>query len=164
MPSPDSREMNNAALMLNYREIFMFNSNFAPLAGMLGIGYFMHPIVIPIIRSNKVQKNNERDLFLGYFFTYLSYVICGILGYIGFMGTKFTDYALQAYGTERPIAQNCITMYQPTDNIAFFVRIMLFFLVFFSFPILIHFLRSSILKLIYGVDATAGANVKTSMT
>ena len=61
---------------------------------MLGIGYFLHPISLPIVRGNRVQKNNERDLSLGYFFTFLSYVIIGIFGYIGFMGAYFTGYAL----------------------------------------------------------------------
>ena len=68
----------------------MFNSNFTPLAGMLGIGYFLHPVSIPIVRGNRNQKNNERDLSLGYLFTFLSYVTIGISGYFGFMGTYFT--------------------------------------------------------------------------
>ena len=38
----------------NLREIFMFNNNFTPLAGVLGIGYFLHPISVPIIRNNKI--------------------------------------------------------------------------------------------------------------
>jgi amino acid permease len=32
----------------------MFNNNFTPLAGVLGIGYFLHPISVPIIRNNKI--------------------------------------------------------------------------------------------------------------
>lgn len=145
----------------------MFNSNFAPLAGMLGIGFFLHPIALPIVRSNRNQRNNERDVFLGYLFTFLSYLVIAIFGYIGFSGSYFTEYALRAEGFNRPIAQNCITMYEPTDNLAFFMRIMLFFLVFFSFPILIHFLRSSILKLTMNVEVAAAGEknqVKKSLT
>jgi hypothetical protein len=126
----------------------MLNNNFAPLAGMLGIGYFMHPISIPIVRGNKIQANNERDLTVAYLLTCLSYVVIGAFGYLGFMGVYFTEYGAHAPVTERPIAQNCITMFGPTDKLAFLMRILLFFLVFFSFPILIHFFRSGIVKLV----------------
>ena len=36
----------------NFRQIFLFNSNFTPLAGVLGIGYFLHPVSVPIMRNN----------------------------------------------------------------------------------------------------------------
>ena len=37
------------------REIFLINNNFTPLAGVLGIGYFLHPVSIPIARNSKNQ-------------------------------------------------------------------------------------------------------------
>lgn len=33
----------------------MFSTNFASLAGVLGIAYFLHPVTIPICRANKNQ-------------------------------------------------------------------------------------------------------------
>ena len=33
------------------RQIFLINNNFTPLAGVLGIGYFLHPVSIPIARN-----------------------------------------------------------------------------------------------------------------
>jgi hypothetical protein len=36
------------------RNIFLINSNFTPLAGVLGIGYFLHPVSVPIVRNNKI--------------------------------------------------------------------------------------------------------------
>lgn len=35
------------------RYIYLFNSNFSTLAGMLGIGYFLHTVSIPIVRNNR---------------------------------------------------------------------------------------------------------------
>jgi len=35
------------------REIFLVNNNFTPLAGVLGIGYFLHPVSIPIARNSR---------------------------------------------------------------------------------------------------------------
>ena len=70
----------------------MANPTFAPVAGILCPGYFLHVVGVPILRSAKEPKNNERDLFLGYFFVFLSYFILGALGYIGFIGFDFADY------------------------------------------------------------------------
>lgn len=103
-PPPGYSDLTNQQLQLNERHLFMFNSNFAPLAGMLGIGYFLHPIALPIVRSNRNQRNNRRDVFLGYLFTFLSYIVIAIFGYIGFSGTYFTEYALRAEGLNKPIA------------------------------------------------------------
>ena len=41
-------------------------------------------------------------------------------------------------------------MFKNTDVTAFFMRILVFTLVFFSFPILIHFFRSGVIKLMKG--------------
>jgi hypothetical protein len=56
----------------------------------LGIGYFLHTVSLPIIKNNANQKNNERDVFLGYILVASSYVVVGIMGYIGFTGYFFT--------------------------------------------------------------------------
>ena len=35
------------------RNIHLFNTDFSPLAGLLGIGYFLHTVSLPIIKNNK---------------------------------------------------------------------------------------------------------------
>ena len=74
------------------RTLSFFNSNFSPLAGILGLGYFLHPCSIPIVRSAAKPENTQRDMFLGYFFVFVSYILIGILGSIGFVGTNFSSY------------------------------------------------------------------------
>lgn len=37
---------------VEYRNIYLFNTNFSPLAGQLGIGYFLHTVSLPIIKNN----------------------------------------------------------------------------------------------------------------
>ena len=70
----------------------LFNTDFSPLAGTLGIGYFLHTVSLPIIKNNAKQENNERDVFLGYLLVGLSYISVGIMGSIGFIGTYFNPY------------------------------------------------------------------------
>ena len=69
----------------------LFYKDFPPIMGILGGGYYLHNITLPIIRNAKNPQNNARDVKIGYFFVFLSYVICGTLGYFGFVGTRFVD-------------------------------------------------------------------------
>lgn len=73
------------------RNIHLFDIQVSPLAGLLGIGFFLHTISIPIIRNNANQKNNERDVLLGYILVATSYIVVGTMGYIGFTGYFFTE-------------------------------------------------------------------------
>jgi hypothetical protein len=91
----------------------MFNSNFGPLAGILCAGYYLHTCALPLIRSSKNPEKNVRDLFIGYFLVFVSYAICGAMGYIGFMGYEFRDYFVSSEGTSTAgeINQNCLNMF-----------------------------------------------------
>ena len=52
--------------------------------GLLGGGFYLHNISIPIYRNSKNSKNNVRDMFIGFFVVALSYILCGTLGTFGF--------------------------------------------------------------------------------
>ena len=47
-------------------------------------GFYLHNISLPIYRNSKNPKNNFRDVFAGFFLVFLSYIVCGCLGYVGF--------------------------------------------------------------------------------
>ena len=82
------------------RTLVFVDSNFSPLAGILGLGYFIHQCSLPIVRSAANPEKVDRDVFLGYFFVFLSYITIGVLGYIGFLGTDFTEYFVGVEGTK----------------------------------------------------------------
>ena len=137
------------SLHKDIKQIHLFNTNFSPLAGVLGVGFCLHPMAVPIMRNNLHQQHNERDLIHGYVMVFLSYAIIGVFGYFGFTGIYFEEYQKVAYDDQKPIAQNCIQMFGRADVLAFILRIIVFSLVFSAFPILHHFFRASLLKLIY---------------
>jgi amino acid transporter len=122
------------------RTITMANENFSPLAGILGLGYFLHTCSLPITRSAAKPENNPRDMFLGYLFVFISYIVIGSCGYIGFIGTDFTDYYVnhEATATAGQIAQNCLLMFDYLDVAAFVLRSAIFLLIFSGYP-LVHF-------------------------
>jgi hypothetical protein len=69
--------------------IGMANATFPPLMGILGGGFYFHNISLPVIRNSQHPENNARDVFIGYLAVFLCYVLCGTLGYYGFVGVKF---------------------------------------------------------------------------
>ena len=73
----------------NIRTLVTFNLNFAPLAGDLCTGYFLHTCSLSVLRSSRNPEKNGRDLFLGYLLVWLSYAVVGTFGYIGFMGYSY---------------------------------------------------------------------------
>ena len=64
--------------------LILFNSNYHCLFGILCGGFYLHNISLPIYRNAKNPENNVRDVFLGFLLVFLSYAICGVLGYMGF--------------------------------------------------------------------------------
>jgi hypothetical protein len=129
------------------RSIKAFNADFSPLAGALGIGYFLHTVSLPIVRNNANPKNNERDVFFGYLLVGFTYISVGVMGSIGFVGAYFTPYFKQKMTPE--INQNCMEMFRVKDVLAFIMRFALFALLFCVFPLINHFLRSLVFQLLF---------------
>jgi hypothetical protein len=69
--------------------IELFGANWATLAGILTLSFFIHNVICVIMRNNEKQDKNVRDLSLGYIAVGTCYVLIGILGYLGFRGNGF---------------------------------------------------------------------------
>ena len=55
--------------------------------GQMNAGFYFHNLAIPILKNSENKANNSRDVFIGYFLAFLSYLACGLIGYIGFSGS-----------------------------------------------------------------------------
>ncbi len=93
-------ELKNTDWSDSLRTLTLTNSNFSPLAGILGLGYFLHTCSLPIVRSAARPEKTDRDMFLGYLFVFISYIVIGSLGYIGFVGVDFSNYYINTIDTE----------------------------------------------------------------
>lgn len=80
------------------RDVYWLSNNPAPISGILSAGYFLHTMSIPIVKNNAKQENNMRDVFVGYFMVFISYVIVGFLGYIGFSSDIFNPILFKSDG------------------------------------------------------------------
>lgn len=59
--------------------------------GILGGGYYLHNIALPIMKKSANPEKNLRNVFVGYSMVFMSYTICGVMGYFGFSAVKFTS-------------------------------------------------------------------------
>ncbi len=73
------------------RHLLLYGENSGTLLGILSSSYFSHSFILPILKNNQNQKNNKRDLFIGYFLVFMTYICVGLLGYIGFSGYNYKD-------------------------------------------------------------------------
>ena len=74
------------------RYLKLVNTDFSALAGTLGVAYFFHTMILPVMKTNRQQENNERDVILGYLLVAITYIIVGVMGSIGFIGYYFNPY------------------------------------------------------------------------
>jgi len=111
--------------------------------GILGGGYYLHNISIPIYRNSKNPEKNLRDIFLGYFLVFLSYSICGVLGYYG-----FSSYEM--FGDRQGIEQNCLNMFGVNNGYAMLVRLCTFFQLLAATALIFACQRAQILLLFTG--------------
>lgn len=144
-----SSESNNVDWASNERVIVLFNSNVSPLAGILCAGYFLHTCSLPIVRSSANPEKQIRDVFIGYLLVFISYAVCGSLGYIGFLGFSFSDYfeSVESTATAGQIDQNCMNMFDYTNVPAFILRLAIFMLLFSTYPLVHYFLNTILLNL-----------------
>ena len=122
------------------RYLYLFGENPAILAGTLSMGYFCHTAILPVLRANKNQDKNIRDLFLGFVFVGFVYVSCSILGYIGFSGKDFKS----------DFKDNWFMFFDSDNYLILFFRVANVFQLITAFPILTYIVRIQIFNFFYG--------------
>ena len=87
--TPDQNLQTDWADKHAVRTIVLYNTTFAPLAGTLCTGYFLHTVSMPIMRCAKHPEKNTQNLCIAYILVFFAYILMGTFGYIGFIGTMF---------------------------------------------------------------------------
>ncbi|XP_076255826.1 neutral amino acid transporter 9-like [Rhynchophorus ferrugineus] len=106
---------------------------FTALSGMLSLSYFIHNIIISIMRNNKNQEHNGRDLTISFGLVTFTYLFIGVLFYISF-----------------PLAKSCIednilNNFSKHDTLTIIARVLLLFQLFTVFPLISFMLRNDVL-------------------
>ena len=124
------------------RYLYLFGENPALLAGTLSMGYFCHTAILPVLRANKHQDKNIRDLFLGFVFVGFVYVSCSVFAYIGFSGKDFKS----------DFKDNWLMFFDSDDYLILFFRVTNVFHLITAFPILTYIVRIQIFNYFYGTE------------
>jgi len=72
--------------------INLSSKTFPPLMGIMAGGFYFHNVSLPVLKTSINPENNLRDIFIGYFAVFITYCLCGVLGYYGFTGSEFETY------------------------------------------------------------------------
>uniref|UniRef100_A0A023F2V8 Putative sodium-coupled neutral amino acid transporter 9-like protein n=1 Tax=Triatoma infestans TaxID=30076 RepID=A0A023F2V8_TRIIF len=121
--------------------------NYSPLAkpsfpatsGMLALSFFIHNIIITIMRSNADQKNNGRDLSIAYALVTATYLLIGAVFYISF-----------------PLAKSCIqdnllNNFVGWDTMTVVGRVFLLFQLVTVYPLISYMLRVQSMVALTGI-------------
>ncbi|XP_069692760.1 neutral amino acid transporter 9-like isoform X2 [Periplaneta americana] len=108
----------------------VFQASFPALSGMASLSFFIHNIIITIMRNNRHQEKNTRDLSIAYMLVTATYAFIGIIFYICF-----------------PLRKNCISdnllnNFQNWDPMTVIARAFLFFQLITVYPLIAFMLRS----------------------
>lgn len=122
--------------------VTIFTADVANLCGVFALSFFIHNIIIPIMKNNRNEKNNQRDVILGYGLTGLLYAIIGIFGALSIAGIDL--------GGRK--ANTVLDYYTPNIGTAI-IEILLFLQLLSVEPILWYVARSQFFNLIYKNDS-----------
>lgn len=79
------------------------NIKFFYLAGILTLGFFIHNCIVSILKTNRYQENNIRDLGAAYFIVGLLYATIGGVAYLSFSTTETIPQDILTLMSERNI-------------------------------------------------------------
>ncbi len=65
---------------VNLGQLKYFSWDIGNLAGTAALAFTIHTVVAPIMKTNKVQQNNSRDLSISYVMGTLIYAFIGVCG------------------------------------------------------------------------------------
>lgn len=127
------------------RYLYLFGPDITKIMGTLSLGLFCHSVILPVLKNNRKQENNQRDLFIGYTCVTFTYIIIGILGYIGFSGK---DY--------KPEFEDNWFRFSAADNYLFLALRLLNVVQLTSiFPILFFVVRKQLFSIFFTSDAVS---------
>ena len=75
---------------VDYGQITWVSGNIGELAGTSAVAFTIHTVVATIMKSNKLQENNMRDLRISYILGLVLYSAIGAIGYIAIWDKQCT--------------------------------------------------------------------------
>ncbi|XP_022373861.1 sodium-coupled neutral amino acid transporter 9 isoform X2 [Enhydra lutris kenyoni] len=114
---------------------------FPQLTGVLTLAFFIHNCIITLLKNNKNQENNVRDLSIAYMLVTLTYLYIGVLVFASFPSPPLTKDCIE---------QNFLDNFPSSDILSFIARIFLLFQMMTIYPLLGYLARVQLLGHVFG--------------
>ncbi|XP_036062938.1 sodium-coupled neutral amino acid transporter 9 isoform X2 [Onychomys torridus] len=114
---------------------------FPQLTGVLTLAFFIHNCIITLLKNNKNQENNVRDLCIAYMLVTLTYLYIGFLVFASFPSPPLSKDCIE---------QNFLDNFPSGDILSFIARIFLLFQMMTVYPLLGYLARVQLLGQIFG--------------
>lgn len=118
-----------------------FRVLFPQLTGVLTLAFFIHNCIITLMKNNKNQENNVRDLSLAYLLVGLTYLYVGVLIFAAFPSPPLSKECLEP---------NFLDNFPSSDISVFVARTFLLFQMTTVFPLLGYLVRVQLMSQLFG--------------
>ncbi|XP_026074937.1 sodium-coupled neutral amino acid transporter 9-like [Carassius auratus] len=118
-----------------------FRSLCPQLTGVLTLAFFIHNCIITLMKNNKHQENNVRDLSLAYLLVGLTYLYVGVLIFAAFPSPPLSKECIEP---------NFLDNFPSSDVLVFFARTCLLFQMTTVYPLLGYLVRVQLMGQLFG--------------
>uniref|UniRef100_A0A8C1T146 Neutral amino acid transporter 9 n=1 Tax=Cyprinus carpio TaxID=7962 RepID=A0A8C1T146_CYPCA len=118
-----------------------FRSLFPQLTGVLTLAFFIHNCIITLMKNNRHQENNVRDLSLAYLLVGLTYLYVGVLIFAAFPSPPLSKECIEP---------NFLDNFPSSDMLVFFARTCLLFQMTTVYPLLGYLVRVQLMGQLFG--------------
>ncbi|TMS07964.1 neutral amino acid transporter 9 isoform X2 [Larimichthys crocea] len=118
-----------------------FRLLFPQLTGVLTLAFFIHNCIITLMKSNRHQENNVRDLSVAYLLVGLTYLYVGVLIFVAFPSPPLSKDCIEP---------NFLDNFPSSDVMVFVARTFLLFQMITVYPLLGYLVRVQMMGQIFG--------------
>lgn len=118
-----------------------FRLLFPQLTGVLTLAFFIHNCIITLMKSNKNQQNNVRDLSVAYLLVGMTYLYVGVLIFASFPSPELSKECIEP---------NFLDNFPSSDVMVFVARAFLLFQMTTVYPLLGYLVRVQVMSQFFG--------------
>lgn len=127
----------------DYTQFYLpeFRTLFPQFTGVLTLAFFIHNCIITLMKSNKHQENNVRDLSVAYLLVGITYLYVGVLIFAAFPSPPLSKDCIEP---------NFLDNFPTSDVMVFVARAFLLFQMITVYPLLGYLVRVQVMGQIFG--------------
>uniref|UniRef100_A0A4W4H713 Neutral amino acid transporter 9 n=1 Tax=Electrophorus electricus TaxID=8005 RepID=A0A4W4H713_ELEEL len=118
-----------------------FRLLFPQLTGVLTLAFFIHNCIITLMKNNRNQENNVRDLSLAYLLVGLTYLYVGVMIFAAFPSPPLSKECIEP---------NFLDNFPSSDVMVFVARAFLLFQMMSVYPLLGYLVRVQLMGQLFG--------------